>query len=200
MPASGPVAIANIALIKLGLDPIISLNDPSRSARLANARYEDCRDAMLRSHRWNCAIKRATLSQLEAAPTWGFAYSYQLPEDFIRFAYPEELTTDHRIEQDKILSDLGEMNIVYVFRLEDVNKMDEGLKQCIGSKLAVELCKALSGSESLRMQLMREHEMLLSEARYHDSLEGPVDSIEAFTWINSRVGSEETYRSIDVSQ
>ena len=52
------VDICNSALNMLGGATIISLTENSKNGRLCNQRYEPVRDAIFRSHPWNCLIKR----------------------------------------------------------------------------------------------------------------------------------------------
>lgn len=54
--------IANSALIKLGERTISALSDQTAPAQAANTRIEFCRRAVLRTHPWNFAVRRATLS------------------------------------------------------------------------------------------------------------------------------------------
>ena len=75
------VSICSNALRRLGDDPITSLTDDSERARLCNAFYEDARDACLRSHPWNFAITRASLTQLSDSPVYGYDYQFALPTD-----------------------------------------------------------------------------------------------------------------------
>lgn len=65
------VEICNEAMDLLGAATITSLDENSKEARLCNRRFSTVRDAVLRSHPWNCAITRATLSQDGTPPSFG---------------------------------------------------------------------------------------------------------------------------------
>ena len=69
MASKSYVSIANLALISLGADTIMSLDEDSKPARLINNIYEFIRDEVLRSHPWNFAIRWASLAQLSETPT-----------------------------------------------------------------------------------------------------------------------------------
>ena len=56
------VEICNEAMDLLGAATITSLDENSKEARLCNRRFSTVRDAVLRSHPWNCLIKRITLN------------------------------------------------------------------------------------------------------------------------------------------
>ena len=79
--------ICNSALIKLGVEPITSLDplvDDSKAARLCAATYEMIRDDLLASHYWNFAMKRATLVVNATGPLYDYSYAYDLPADSLR--------------------------------------------------------------------------------------------------------------------
>lgn len=61
MPTPSDVAICNLALTQLGANTIASLAEGTETARKCNAIYTLIRDAALRAHPWNFAIKRVDL-------------------------------------------------------------------------------------------------------------------------------------------
>ena len=75
------VDICNGALNQLGASTILSLTEDSKNARLSNARYTQVRDAVFRSHPWNCLQKRVQLATDTDTPAWGFTKQYTLPAD-----------------------------------------------------------------------------------------------------------------------
>ena len=80
MPAAtSSLDIANLALVELGLEPIVSPNTLAtttlKEARHANALYAMCRDEVLAAHPWNCASKRAQLAITEKTITGATAAS-----------------------------------------------------------------------------------------------------------------------------
>jgi len=78
------VDICNGALNQLGATTILSLTEDSKNARLCNSRFTQVRDAVFRSHPWNCLQKRVELAADTTAPAWGFSYAYTLPADCLR--------------------------------------------------------------------------------------------------------------------
>ncbi len=59
---AGALSICNQALLNLGAEKIISFTDGSVASTLCNDKWATVRDAVLRSHPWNCVIKRGTLT------------------------------------------------------------------------------------------------------------------------------------------
>ena len=66
--ANSKVEIANLALMHVGDNVIISFSDGTAAANTINTVYETVRDAVLRDHTWNFAIKQATPSLDATAP------------------------------------------------------------------------------------------------------------------------------------
>ena len=78
------VDIANSALIKLGASRIASFSENTPEARLMTDRYDNIRDSLLRSHPWNFAVKRSSLTRITTVPEYGYAYKYLIPSDSLR--------------------------------------------------------------------------------------------------------------------
>ena len=97
------VQICNSALNQLGASSITALTDDSKNARLCNERYTTVRDAVFRSHPWNCLVKRIQLAQDTDTPPWGFTYQYTLPSDCLRVLQIKDYNSDYKIEGRKLL-------------------------------------------------------------------------------------------------
>ena len=97
------VELANIALSKLGANPITSILDEAEEARAVRRFYKSTLRAELRSHPWNCARKRALLAALAEPPPFGFRYQYLLPADCVRIL-PGPNDEDWQVEGRRILS------------------------------------------------------------------------------------------------
>ena len=77
------VEICNSAINSLGASNITALTENAKNARLCNQRYEPIRDAVFRTHYWNCLIKRVQLAADTTTPAYEYDYQYTLPADTI---------------------------------------------------------------------------------------------------------------------
>jgi len=82
--------VANRALSILTSGTITDIADElDEKARTINAIFDTAAREVMREHRWNCCIKRATLTQTDPAPEkngyFGYSFSYTLPADCLRF-------------------------------------------------------------------------------------------------------------------
>ena len=192
------VDIINSALNMLGASNIISRGEDSKSARITNQRYDYVRDAVLRAHPWNCAIKRTTLAADSDSAPFGFSNQFTLPTDpyCLRVLHLEYLDVDFRVEGRKIQCDEDTLNLIYIARVMDPNEYDQSLVEAIAARLAADTSYALVQSTSLTGAMYQLYDNKLSEARFIDATEGTPGalnnvtasgSIQADLLVNSRL-------------
>lgn len=200
MPST--VDIANYALNNLGASNISSLDENSKAARIVNQRYEAVRDAVFRAHPWNCLIERAQLAQDTDAPAFGYTYQYALPTNpyclrVLEFSngtlsYPQDNITNNSggpvfvIEGRKLLTDEAIARIKYIGRVTDPQQYDASLVEALASRLAAEVCYAITGSTSMVQIQTSLYEAKINEARFNDATEGATQRLEASDFIESR--------------
>lgn len=187
------VSICSNALRRLGDDPITSLTDDTERARLCNAFFPDARDACLRSHTWNFAINRATLSKLTTKPNYGFAHMFALPTDpyCLRVLELDEGDYRFKIENDPqngrvLVTDQDSAKIMYVARVTNATLYDSMFVDVLTSKLAAELAYAVTGSTTVQAQMEKMYQEKLSEARSIDGQEGFIDDLVSDTFTDFR--------------
>ena len=188
------VGICNGALNQLGATTILSLNEDSKNARLRNARYSEVRDAVFRSHPWNCLQKRIEISSSTTVPACGFSYQYDLPGDCLRLLRILEYDSDHKVEGRSILSNSETMKILYISRVTDPNQYDELLRETLSSALGADIAYAITSNNTTSQNMITSYQEKLRDARFVDSTEGynvnpdngMTDVVGADTFINSR--------------
>ena len=188
------VDICNGALNQLGATTILSLTEDSKNARLCNSRFTQVRDAVFRSHPWNCLQKRIQLAADTDTPAWGFTQQYTLPADCLRVLTILDYDADYKIEGRKILTDNSTMKILYVARIEDPNQYDELLRETLSASLAADIAYAITSSNPTATNMYNLFQDKLKEARFVDATEGQnmnpekgmADVMSADTFINSR--------------
>ena len=188
------VDICNGALNQLGASTILTLTEDSKNARLCNARFTQVRDAVFRSHPWNCLQKRVQLAADSDAPAWGFTTQYTLPADCLRVLTILDYDADYKIEGRKILTDNSTMKILYISRVTDPNEYDELLRETLSAALAADIAYAITSSNTTTANMYEVFKRKLTEARFVDATEGyntnpangQADVVEADTFINSR--------------
>ena len=188
------VSICNSALNQLGAASITALTDNSKNARLCNERYGTVRDAVFRSHPWNCLIKRQQLAQDTATPAYGFSFQFTLPSDCLRLLNLDAYNSDHKVEGRKVLCNESALKIIYCSQITDPNEMDILLRETISAALAADIAYAITANLQVGKLMQEKYEYKLSLAKHADASEGynvdpnngQVDQILTEDFINSR--------------
>ena len=188
------VEICNGSLNQLGATTILSLTEDSKNARLCNQRYSQVRDAVFRSHPWNCLQKRVELAADTDAPAWGFSFAYTLPADCLRLLRILDYDSNYKVEGRKILSNTSSMKILYIGRVTDPNEYDESLRETLSAALGADIAFAVTSNNQTATNMYNLFQDKLKDARFIDSTEGQnvdqdlgmSDQIDAGTFINSR--------------
>ena len=189
------VQICNSALNQLGASSITALTDNSKNARLCNERYTTVRDAVFRSHPWNCLVKRQTLAADTATPDWGYTYQFTLPADCLRVLSIDGYDSNYKIEGRKLLIKSSSVKLVYVSQVTDPNEMDVLLRETISAGLASDMAYAITANLQTAKLFNEKYILKLSEARHTNASEGyntdpslgPADQIITEDFLNSRL-------------
>lgn len=196
MPAddiSSDVEIVNAALQKLGLESINDFDTDDAKARLAKATYAQIRDDLLRQHRWNFAIKRASLAAT-TLPTgvWDYTYAMSLPSDCLRILELEDEgvekdETNWEVEGAYILTNLTPpCKVKYIYRNVDVQSYDPNFIDVLIERLMSEWVEPLVKATNLAEWKAKVYTDKLRLGRSMDGKEATPKELESSTYINSR--------------
>lgn len=171
--------LLNDALSQIGALPITAIDDGSVNANHCQRLYPALRDSLIRSHHWNWAMKRVVLAQDVTAPVFEFAFAYTLPADCLKVVEynggAPDTSTIYKIEGWKLITNDGEVQIVYLARITNPDEWDAIFYQVVAtwlaSKLALAIPKDASTSKALLEQAV---EVLLPLALAVDGQEGTV--------------------------
>lgn len=193
MPTS--TDIANIALSRIGHNrQIASLDDEATAeADLMRLHYPIARDALLRSHPWNFAVKRAELASDATAPDFEYGYRFSLPIDCLKVlrtkTESENIEDDYRIEGRYLLSNDDTVLIEYIAQITDTTQFDAMFVDVLAQKLAAEAAMPLINDARVAQAAMQMYMAKLTDARSTDAQEGvPRPVIQSYDWLNARFG------------
>ncbi len=154
--------ICNLALGRIGDERIMSMDEASQSAIYCKLFYSHTRDEVLRSHPWNFAMTRVSLTAIADAPAFGWDLQYQLPNDFLRLVQfngwetwePLDL---YEIEGDRLLTDETTAQLKYIAKVTDSSQFDPIFTEALSLKLASKLSRPLTGTQGLGDTLLGEY-------------------------------------------
>jgi len=174
---SSQVEICNLAIGKLGSTSFITdINDEnSKNALYCRLFYGPTREALLRSHLWKFARKRAILAPLVDTPLFDGGKYFQMPTDCLRIVGTdmdyESAYGRWFVEGNKIVADTDVLNIVYIANIEDESLYDPLFVQAFALYLAHEMAPAIAQSESMKGNLSNEMQAAIIRAAHAGSTE-----------------------------
>lgn len=186
--------IVNMALHKLGANRVTAITDDSKEARTATDVWGPCRDSVLQDHLWNFATRRATLAQLSSDPDWGYDYQFQLPTDCLRVIEMSDPDYEFRVETVKVgaqeykvlLTDESTAEISYIARIENTGFYSSKFVDALAARLAAEMAFTLTGSTRKEKMALDAYQLILSDARSVDAMEGTPMPVQAEDWLDAR--------------
>jgi len=185
--------LLNDALGQIGATKINAIDDGSTNANYCLIFYPPLLDSLLRSHHWNFAMKRVELPQDGTTPPFEYAFSYTLPADYLKVVVysgsnPDTTTIvlletvqefKWKIEGRKLLTNDGQVFIVYVARITDPNIWDGIFYQLISTWLASKLASAITkDTKKARELLAIAVDVLNPLATAVDGQEGSTDTFQ----------------------
>lgn len=186
--AATDVSICSNALLLLGAQPINDFNEENDRTRLAANLFPYTRDAILRAHPWNCAVKRLILAPEVATPAFDYSKQFLLPSDWLRLLQVGETggELDYRIESGRVLADIDALPILFIFRNEVVSSWDQVLVDVMTHAMAHRMAYAITKSTSMEEARLREFEMIYKRAKGVDGLENPPETLGDYPLLRSR--------------
>lgn len=199
--AASNVAIANLALTKLGDLRILNLTDNTKPAREVNAVFDMTRDYLQRRFSWRFCIKRANLAADTTVPLWDWAYQYPIPTDCMRILqvgqwYPSPDMSDlistggqeYVLEGKYILSNqAGPLKLRYLSRVEDPVQFDSAFDMAFSAYLAYILAEPLTASAEQKQMAYNDYRNAIKDAVIANAIENPPESLADQTWILARL-------------
>lgn len=189
--AASITEICNRALQKIGAARIQSLADPSVNARACSTAYYRVRDAEFRKHPWNFAIQRFQLAANATAPLFGPANSFPLPTGWMRLLPPDPFQNlndrDWIIEGNSVITNEdAPLDVRCVMKIEDTTLYDPLFDEALSAKLALELCEALTQSNTKKQTCQADYKDAIGEAKKVNAIEKVPQIAAEDRWITAR--------------
>lgn len=185
-------SICSNAVLMLGGKSIndIYLQVEDRAVLAANL-YPAARDAVLRSHPWNCAIKRVSLAPDVTTPAFDWSYQFSQPGDWLRTLSIGErgIPTSYVTEGRKFLSNDNPLLVRYIFRNDNEATWDAMLIEAMTLAMRAIMTYPITLSSALASANGAEFEAFVRRARSIDGMEDPPETLGDFRLLNSRFSS-----------
>ena len=186
--AISALALCSRALLKVGAQPIASLEEGTAEAEVAANLYPGARDTLLSCHPWTFATGQMNLNRLDAVPLADFANAFQLPAALLRVISAGSgrgRGAPYRIHEGRLHADADDVTLTYIFRPAEA-EFPPFFAGALVSRLAAEFCLPLTENTSRTEMLMRIADAEMRQARLVDSQQQTVRGIEDFPLIRVR--------------
>lgn len=173
------IDIFNMALSHIGVTSTVADELERSVERVTCSRFWDtCRDALLsyKDMDWSFARARVALADIGSPPEgWGYQYRYPndcinaLAIDFPGMRYPDDryripFQVVYEASGRAILTDQEEASLIYVKRIEEVERYPSYFVEAMALRLAAFIAMPLAKGMDIRGQLMQEAEQAIQVA------------------------------------
>lgn len=179
--------VCNDALGQIGAERIADIDDGTPNAAWCKVFYDRLRMSLLRMHYWNFAEARAELAMNLAPPAFEFANSFALPPELLRIkeynghfipnaavdpVYWNRYLGFYKIEGRNLLTNDGQVKIVFVQDVQDPTIWDALFGQVLTTALASRLATSIAKDHKMGAELFsRAYGVLLPSALAVDGQE-----------------------------
>lgn len=179
-------SIWNMALGLLGAEPVTSVDENTRVANACRTFYEPMKLHLLRSHNWNFAITRSTLTS-DGVPAFEYKYSYTLPNDYLRIVSFYNYKGAFKEEGGKLLLDQASVQVKYVKKDVEEANFDSSFEVCLASRLAMAIAFQITQSSTSVQMAAQTHKEDLAVARRNNAISNTPDSFQEDVWLTTRL-------------
>lgn len=127
-------------------------------------------------------VVTTTASKRAVVPTFGYAYSFELPSDFIRVVDVNGGEVQYKIEAGYLLTDSSYVALRYVKDQDTYTLWDAYAAKLLAAQIAEDCCVAITGSDSRMEQINKYRKQAKGGAQTVDGQEDGEDPPVMDTW------------------
>ena len=177
------VEICNLALSKLGCNPIQTFGDTSTAEGIqCAANYTASRDTVLESAEWTFNDGQIQPSQAAGSPLVEFKYAWIIPTNVLSVRSASDVN-GHDLQHDWkraggfVLTNDTPVYLTVGYKVDDTTSFSAGFCAALATYLAAEMCIALTENNNRETALRAEYQMKFDEAKYIDGKQGSPQSM-----------------------
>lgn len=178
------IEIINSGLADVGQNAISTLNDGTKAANLAKAKYPVLRDAVLEAREWTFAKSRIQLNRDVVVPVFGYSYQYVIPSALLRVVRVYQsgglspiLLNDWVREGSRILTNQLDPIFAEVLFRADEGTFSPGMVEALSARCSAAFAIPLTENRQLAKDWMDNYKSLLVDAAAMDGSQGTMQQI-----------------------
>lgn len=188
MPTQTDVSICNLALGRLGQDPITAFTDGTEISDRCRDNWPIVHDNVLRSYEWPCLVKRVALVAHAGTPLFGFDKWFDLPADYLRLLELDDTDVEYQIEGNLLLANATAVNIRYICRPSDFSTYEPGLIEALIKAMIKTLAYSVTASTTFSQAADADFDKAAQAAKAPSKTEkDSIDDESKYDWLTSRM-------------
>ena len=192
--ATSDLEVVNIALTRIGVEPILDLDDETDNiAVTAKTFYAQTRDHLLSQHFWNFAMKRTELAKDAIAPAFGWSARFKIPGDYLLMYETYPYHFNYEIEGSYILCNLTTLKMKYVAQVLAAVNFHPSFTEALTYALAARMAWQMTQSRSLMQDMEDKYQEVIRNAKSTDAIAAPMNELIDDTFLDSRVSGPQPY-------
>lgn len=161
--------IVNKALLLIGVEPIGSLKDHSKTARVMSALLPETKRVVLNEFPWTFALRIVPLTKKTGVTVSGYEYFYSFPSDALNVQRVYNDTgyrgiAEYRVVNNTIATHIASGSLEYTAYVDDVTQWPAQVLECLVNRLASDAATSLTGQPQLATALLQKYMTLASHA------------------------------------
>ena len=183
------IEIMNVALLQLGDEIIMSVDENTKAARTMKALWTTTVEECLADHTWAFARKRANLALLGTPPLFQWTNAFQLPSDYVRMVSLGEPEDELKwaIEGTSLLTNESVAQILYIWKNMTTGNFPAKFVTALAMLLAINAADTLAGLDTAKKdKLYAAYQKAITDAETVDSQNEPQSIGVPTSWVNSR--------------
>ena len=181
--------IANMAFVKLGLEPVTSLSESTDQVTAFNKIYPVQRRRTIIAGKWRFARKRVALVVNVTAPVYDWSAAFDLPTDSLLVLSTDDDGLPWIIEGSQLLCSRDSVSITYIRDVTDPDDFTHAFTEALSELIASDLAPALTGKAALKEVHYKLFLHKVQEARTLEAQQGTPPTLEMSDLEDARFGT-----------
>ena len=167
--------VVNLGLIRIGVEEIANIDGTDFKSVTCKRIYNHGLEAVLRGHKWNCAMRQLELTQSAETPSAYYDYQYQLPTTCLAVCGLQIRDAKWVRQGSLVLCSYTNPVMEYIKRIDNPAELDAGCRDVLVSRLALDLSYKFANKPSLRKDIREDLVRIIQPLAMHaDALESGV--------------------------
>ena len=189
-PMVSETSICNQALTWLGQGPVLTLDEPAKTAQWMKANYRFIRDAVVEERMWTFSLARG-VSTTQNKDGWGQNFAHLTTTDWLSiyrvYKDPQDAAQiEWKMEDGHLICDYETVYIWGQKRVTDTGKFSSLFVQALAGRLAADACVPLTENRLLQKDLWALYGQKIAIASTRDGQQGSNETIQSSSMVDAR--------------